>query len=136
MGARMDSRSFGLTNCYRRAMGNCGGRRINRFDGYRFTAVEPNPPPRGLSHGWGWLQTVLQDHLGEWWIPTRLGLFRYPKVRNLEQLAVARPELFHSANDQLGKFEIFRLYEDSRGDMWIAITLPRNELWRWERATD
>lgn len=112
------------------------GRRINQFDGARFTAVEPNPSPRGLSHGWGWLQTVLQDHRGEWWIPTRQGLFRYPKVTKLEQLAAVRPELFHAANDQLGKFEIFRLYEDSRGDMWIATTLPRNELWRWDRATD
>ena len=113
-----------------------GGRPINRFDGSRFTAVPPNPLPLGKSHGWGWLQTVLQDHLGDWWIPTGWGLFRYPKRVSFEHLSGARASLFHAGKDELGEFEIFRLYEDAHDDLWIAVTNPRFELWRWERATN
>lgn len=114
---------------------NYAGRGINRFDGSRFTSVAPNPLAPGKSHGWGWLQTVLQDHLGEWWIPTAWGLFRYSGT-TFEQLGIVRPSLFHSSKDELGESEIFRLYEDRSGGIWIALTLPRNELWRWDRATD
>ena len=112
------------------------GRTINRFDGSRFTKVEPTPIARGRSHGWGWLQTVLQDHLGEWWIPTGSGLFRYPKQIGFEDLATARPRAFGSTRDKLGESEIFRLYEDRSGDIWIAVTQPHQELWRWQRSTD
>lgn len=112
------------------------GRTINRFDGSRFTSVEPSPIARGRSHGWGWLQTVMQDHLGEWWIPTGSGLFRYPKEIIFERLAAARAVPFRSAKNELGDSEIFRLYEDRNGDVWIAVTQPRQQLWRWERSTD
>src|SRR5207253_162803 len=40
------------------------GRIINRFDGKRFTAVEPNISPAGKYHGWGWDQTIIQDQTG------------------------------------------------------------------------
>lgn len=111
------------------------GRIINRFDGARFTSVDPNLPAGIAYHGWGWGQTITQDHLGQWWIPTGEGLYRFPKVARLAELARSQPEQIHAPADGFDKIEIFRLYEDSHGDMWIATT-GRDRLWRWERATD
>lgn len=112
------------------------GRRVNRFDGARFTSFAAKPPPPIQYHGWGWGQTIIQDHLGEWWLPTGHGLYRLPKVDRLEQLASAKPKAFYALRDELPAPEVFRVYEDSRGDVWMATTGARYGLMRWERATD
>ena len=112
------------------------GRRINKFDGTRFTAVEPNLPSIIKYHGWGWHQTILQDHTGAWWIPTGSGLYRFPKVDRLDDLARAHPQLVSILADDSNRTEIFRLYEDARGDVWIATTGNHYCLLRWERATN
>ena len=117
------------------AMGNIG-RRINRFDGGRFTSVAPNLPPFIDYHGWGWGQTITQDHLGEWWIPTGNRLYRFPKVKRIEQLASVKPKAVYDVRDGLPVGEVFRVYEDSRGDVWAATTGRRFGLLRWERATN
>ena len=111
------------------------GRIINRFDGARFTFVTPNLPLSIGYHGWGWAQTITQDHLGEWWIPTGQGLYRFPKVDRTEQLAQVKSEQIHAPGGGLDNIEIFRLYEDLRGDLWI-VTTAQDRLWRWERATN
>ena len=66
---------------------NC--RHIHRFDGRRFIAVSPYVPGHSASWewgGWGWGQTHVRDHLGEWWFATGHGVLRYPKVKRLEDL--------------------------------------------------
>jgi len=105
-------------------------RYIHRFDGDRFTAVSPYVPGHDADWdwlGWGWGQTHFQDHRGEWWIATGHGVLRYPKVGRLEDLAHTAPTAFYPEHDR-----IFRLYEDSRGDVWIGA-------WggsaRWERSS-
>ena len=108
------------------------GRIINHFDGARFQNVEPNV---GSEQGWGWGQTVMQDHLGEWWMPTTHGLYRFSPVTQVEQLRHAPARLVRTADNGQVEAEIFRLYEDSRGDVWIATTGIRRNLLRWERAT-
>lgn len=109
------------------------GRIINQFDGARFQTIEPNVIK--TEHGWGWAQTVLQDHLGEWWIPTTQGVYRFSQVAQVEQLRHARARLVRTSDNGQVEPEIFRLYEDSRGDVWIATTGIRRSLLRWERAT-
>lgn len=109
------------------------GRVINRLNGSKFTAVRPPVPARALYGGWGWGQIITQDHLGDWWVATGMGLFRFPQPSRFEQLA--RTPAQEVEIDRLGK-EIFRLYEDSRGDIWVATTGDATELKRWERATD
>src|SRR5205085_791862 len=90
---------------------------INRFDGERFTAVRPNLPQKVLESSSGrWI--VMQDHLGEWWVATNQGLYRFPKVNHLEELAHARP-IAYTKHDGLADNYISRLFEDSRGDIWI-----------------
>jgi len=108
---------------------NC--RHIHRFDGQRFIPVAPYVPGHSASWewgGWGWGQTHLQDHLGEWWFATGHGVFRYPKVKRLEDLAHTPPKAIYPK-----PHDIFRLFEDSRGDIWISAW---DGVGWWERATE
>jgi signal transduction histidine kinase/ligand-binding sensor domain-containing protein len=104
---------------------------ISRFDGERFTSIKPRLPDDVDYHGWGWQQTVWQDSRGAWWIPTGIGLFRSPDNTSFENLADAPLEKLEIG---AGELEPFRLFEDSRGDVWIATTGNANGLKRWERA--
>lgn len=102
---------------------------INRFDGDRFTSVKPNMPTN-VGRGWGGGQVVLRDQAGQWWFPSdKKAAFRFPKVGKLEQLSSAKPQAILIPDE-----EVFRLYEDSRGDIWIS-TMYDKRLLRWQRAT-
>ena len=110
---------------------------INHFDGQRFNAVRLQVPREIKSFGWGWNQITFQDHTGEWWVPTYYGLYRFPHVASIEQLAHTRPKAFY--NQQHGELpgsDVFRLFEDSRGDIWISLAGAVRSLVRWERATE
>lgn len=107
---------------------------INRFDGERFTFVRPNLPPRIIESSSGrWV--IIRDHLGEWWVSTGEGLYRFPSVQRFEDLARVAPVAVYTTKDGLADNNISRLYEDSRGDIWISSYNPPVMLCRWERAT-
>jgi signal transduction histidine kinase/ligand-binding sensor domain-containing protein len=106
---------------------------ISRFDGDKFSPVKLHLPDYVDYHGSGWHQTVWQDHLGAWWIPTGYGVFRSPDHTSFENLARAPLEKQETGAKGL---EVFRLFEDSRGDIWILTTGAVNELLRWERAVN
>ena len=111
---------------------------INCFDGQRFRATRPKFPPAIHYFGWGWKQTALQDRAGEWWIATGDGLLRFPKVATVEQLARTSPKALYNARNGLVPVDVFRLFEDSAGDIWVATAAdrgPRNGLSQWLRAT-
>jgi ligand-binding sensor domain-containing protein/signal transduction histidine kinase len=110
---------------------------INRFDGESFNRVRV----RCLEtiYTWGWNQTALQDRAGEWWIASALGVYRFPKVTKLEQLAKTRPKAIYTTRDGLAANVILRLFEDSRGDVWIGSAghgTRSNGLSRWERGAN
>jgi PAS domain S-box-containing protein len=85
---------------------------------------------------WRDKHVVLQDHLGEWWVPTREGLYRFGRVDRFEQLARARPATVYRTRDGLANDDVTGLFEDSRGDIWAASWIPSREpVARWERAT-
>lgn len=107
------------------------GRVISRFDGDQFSPVKLRLPDYVDYHGWGWHQTVWQDSRGAWWIPTGYGLFRSPDGTIFENLARAKLEKQATGAKNL---EVFRLFEDSRGDIWISTTGAGNEILCWERA--
>ena len=69
---------------------------------------------------WGWNQMALVDREGDWWIGTRSGVLRYHGVSRLEQLGRARPVARYTKRDGLAADVVIRLFEDSRGDVWIA----------------
>ncbi|MCU1273187.1 MAG: liaS 2 [Bryobacterales bacterium] len=110
---------------------------INRLEGNRFTAVQPRliRQNKRISYfGWGVTQTVLQDHMGDWWIPTGEGLCRFSGVKRVEDLARVRPRAVYTRSDGLPGNDIFRLFEDSRGDLWVG-TADTPGLARWQRRT-
>src|SRR5258706_1622097 len=108
-------------------------RYVSRFDGKAFDLVKPNFPLSVNYAGWGWKQTVWQDRAGDWWFPTGNGLFWFPVSASFEDLAKATPTKVETgAKSQ----EVFRIFEDLRGDIWIATTGTANELLRWERSTN
>ncbi len=108
--------------------------RIHRFDGSGFTAVRPN-----LSEDVAELVNAalpISDRTGEWWIPGGAGLYRFPKVDDVRELGRVRPKAVHTTRDGLAGDDVFALFEDSRGDMWIGRRMPTSSvLTRWERAT-
>jgi ligand-binding sensor domain-containing protein/two-component sensor histidine kinase len=110
---------------------------VNRFDGRRFVWVWPAFPKRISNFGWGSNQVAFQDHTGEWWMPTGQGLVRFPAVARVEQLAHAHPKAVYTTQQGLPFNNVFRLFEDSRGDIWISTLSPSaNGLSRWRRATE
>lgn len=106
---------------------------ISRFDGEKFQTVKPNLPPEVKNFGWGWKQTVWQDSAGAWWIPTGEGLFRFSGIKDFGDLARAAPEEMQPGTKSEN---VFRLYEDSSGDIWIAVIGSPSSLLRWERASN
>src|SRR5882724_339475 len=93
---------------------------LSWFEGNRFRAIRPQLPERVTYLGWGWHQLTLQDQAGEWWLPTGQGLVRYPKINHVGQLAATPPKAIYTTRNGLVSNDVFRLYEDSRGDLWIA----------------
>ncbi len=109
---------------------------INRFDGEPSSHVQLRIPT-GVYQSWGWNQLVLEDRAGEWWVATNRGVCRFPKVDSFEQLGRTRPKAVYMPRNGLADNVILRLFEDSRGDIWISA--PGDEvkgLSRWERATE
>ena len=92
---------------------------LSRLDAPPFQATRVNVPRRIAGRGWGVAQLTLQDHLGDWWVPTGQGLLRYSGVKKAEDLATAVPSAIYTAKDGLTSSEIYRLFEDSRGDLWV-----------------
>jgi signal transduction histidine kinase len=110
---------------------------INKFDGLQFTFVWPDLPRQITKFGWGNTQITFQDRAGDWWVPTAQGLCRFPPVTHVEQLATTRPKRVYTTRDGLPFDEIFRLYEDSHGDIWIStLSAGNNGLSRWRRASE
>ena len=113
-----------------------GTRLIYRFgaDG-KFTEAAPHFSGVKNYLGWGWKQTVWQDSGGAWLVPTNIGLFRFAPETSFENLARSVPQKFSPTTQNA---EIFRAFEDSRGDVWIATWAnnQQGELWRWRRGAN
>ncbi len=104
------------------------------FDGERFHTQRVRLPA-GTSYGWGWNQLTLRDSAGEWWVPTFAGLFRFPAVP-FERLGQVAPRRVYTQRDGLPSDQVYRLFEDRRGDLWMGLAGTDRPLARWERSTD
>jgi len=107
------------------------GRQISRLEGDSFRSFVPRLGDRIKYFGWGWKQTILHDSVGAWWVPTGAGLYRSgadTSFDDLQKLVLSRNEF--PQNDH----EVFRLFEDSNEDVWLATTGAHVEVWHWKRA--
>jgi len=108
-----------------------GGRALQFHDGSRFRGVLQNV--RVKTWGWGWNQIVSADREGDVWIGSGDGLLRYRNARTFADL-VAREPIRYSERDGLSGNAVFRVWEDSRGDIWIG-SFGKTTLTRYDRAT-
>lgn len=116
---------------------NAGDFYINFFDGRQFTAVQANLPAYVIEQSRDYPHLPMQDSAGEWWVPTGAGLFRFPRLERIEQLAQTRPKAAYTSRDGIAGDDLYCVYEDLRGDLWIAAhPTVREGLTRWERRTE
>lgn len=111
---------------------------LHCFNGISFDVVRPRLRPGAGSMSWGWNQLVLEDHAGDWWFATLEGIARFRKAARPVDLEGRAPDTWYGSRDGLVPPIIFKLFEDSRGDVWVAIVGHggRNGLSRWRRATN
>ena len=108
--------------------------RFGRFDGEGFTWLLPDE----LSNpklGWVGESLTLQTRNGEWWLGTGAGLYRFPALDDLTQLKSTRPLLVYTKKDGLANQQVYRVFEDSRQDIWVSTIGPLTSLARWDRAS-
>jgi ligand-binding sensor domain-containing protein/two-component sensor histidine kinase len=109
--------------------------RIGCFDGQHFNGFQPAAMK---SRYWGWVseQIILQTRCGEWWIGTGVGLYRFPPADRLDALRTSRVRALYTTKDGLATPQVFRLFEDSRGDVWVStIASYTNGLARWDHVS-
>ncbi|MGH9900647.1 MAG: sensor histidine kinase, partial [Pyrinomonadaceae bacterium] len=107
---------------------------INRFDGKRFTAAQPYAPGDAFPPWAG--QLAFLDRAGEWWLLTvGRGLWRFAAGGSFAPLARQWPRFVYTSRDGLPDGSIERVFEDARGDIWLATRFSESTLGRWERAT-
>ena len=94
---------------------------INEFDGRRFVSARFNVPPDVPDDRYS---SVLRDHQGAWWLGTAMGLYRFPPVRRIADLARVPPEAHYARLPALPSDNLFPLFEDVRGDIWLIAQLP------------
>jgi PAS domain S-box-containing protein len=111
-----------------------GGRQITWFDGEKITPTNLAAPPG--REQWRWYQSLLRDHLGEWWAAGKAGLYRFARNPDPARFLKLPPAALYTVQDGVPEDPIMRLFEDSRGDVWISTFAPAHEpLTRWDRAT-
>ncbi len=84
--------------------------------------------PRSVQFpGWGWNQVVARDRSGEYWVATGQGALRW-------SADLTRVIGLYDSRNGLGGDDVFRIWTDSRGDVWFG-TFGKHVLTRRDRAT-
>jgi signal transduction histidine kinase/ligand-binding sensor domain-containing protein len=106
--------------------------RFGRFDERGFHWFAPGPPYR-----WGWVneRSILRTRNSEYWLASGAGLFRYPPLPSFDAIATAKPLRIFGVKDGVLD-QVYRLFEDSRGDVWFSFFSATNGLFRWSRHRD
>jgi len=100
----------------------------------RFQPIPLRHPRSQTYFGWGWNQTLLPASAGDWWWAAGASLLHYPKLERAEDLSRVEP-VAYTAQSPLGCSDVFRVAEDSSGDIWVTCLVPANFTARWDRKT-
>ena len=107
---------------------------ISEFDGRRFVKTRFNVPRHVPDTRYF---AVLRDHLGAWWLGTLMGLYRFPPTGRIADMARVTPDAHYARVPGLPSDDLYPLFEDRRGDIWLTALLPdQARLVRWRRASD
>lgn len=107
---------------------------FGRMDRRHFRGFDP----AALAGAQGWVleNVTLRAHDGEWWLGADTGVFRFPALKNFSAIASASPLARYTARDGLTGGQVFRLFEDSSGNIWVStIDSDGNGFARWDRTT-
>lgn len=129
------TRNHGLRNDRVNSLIEIDGTLCATTDGTRFlecfegNAVRTREivPPSVQYRGWGWGNVVARDRNGELWVATAQGAVRWNRD-------LTRVIGIYSTRDGLGGDDVFRIWLDSRGDLWFS-TFGARVLTRRDRAT-
>jgi ligand-binding sensor domain-containing protein/signal transduction histidine kinase len=111
---------------------NARGWFINRFENDRFQAADE--PYHTDSYGLAWNQLVAHDRFGLWWLtrwPDKVVRYR---ASSLEELKTATASYF-GAQQGLWSDAVFKVYEDSNGDVWLGTWDGLQNVARWIRSS-
>ena len=107
---------------------------LGRYDGQRFTWFVPDVL-KGKNFGWVREGLTLQARNGEWWVAMQGQLYRFPATDNFTQIIKARPLAVYGKESTDAAPQIFRIFEDSRGRVWISsFDSDNSRLALWEPA--
>ena len=107
---------------------------LNDYDGGRFTSQLFRIPGASTSSR---LYDIFEDHTGDLWVGTSTGLFRFPEVIDVAQLARTPPRAVYTVAHGLPSSEAAAVFEDSRGDIWMKAGLDVvTRVVRWQRSTN
>jgi signal transduction histidine kinase/ligand-binding sensor domain-containing protein len=108
-----------------------GGKALQFHDGTRFRGARVNV---GVNDwGWGWNQIACADREGDVWMGTGQGLLRYRHATTFAELIAGAP-VRYTERDGLAGNAVFRVWEDSRGDIWVG-SFGKRTLTRYDRAS-
>ena len=94
--------------------------RFGCFDGRRFDWFTPAAITGYI--GWAQDHTTLQTRNGDVWVGTGDGLYRFPAADHFVQVKTTRPLALYTRKDGLAVLQVFKLFEDSSGNIWISTT--------------
>lgn len=110
--------------------------RFGRFDGREFTWFLPDVP-KSRNFGWVGDGVTLQARNGEFWVGTGEGLYRFPPADDFTQIRHARPlAIYRTKPDLPAPGQVFRIFEDSAGNIWASTASNPNGLAFWNRANE
>lgn len=110
---------------------------LSQFDGEGFQTIRPTLPP-GAKALWT-SNPIFQDRAGEWWILTSEKLYRFAASPDFNALAQQRPRAVYTSRDGLKSDQMFHVFEDSKGDLWISArgaSAAQFGLSKWDRAAE
>jgi ligand-binding sensor domain-containing protein/two-component sensor histidine kinase len=105
------------------------GSRLNTFDGERFHTVVPKlPRVTRDARADSYYALALHDRAGHVWIPSGDTLYRFSAVKDrASHVAINPAGVYRLAGDPASR-GIWRLFDDSRGNLWIAWRVPSSEV--------
>jgi ligand-binding sensor domain-containing protein/signal transduction histidine kinase len=109
---------------------------INEFDGERF--ISKDLPIAGESgHLTDYDYDILEDRIGEFWVGTPKGLFRFADAEEGPPFGPTRPKLIRTLAPGLPAAFVVPSLVDSRGDIWMTTQVgDARRVVRWQRFSD